>query len=65
MLCKEYQQLSHFEKIKYIGELVHACQTNNVLFDAGQKIIDVAKSKGVFDKATILPPKTDNDERIT
>jgi len=65
MLCKEYQELSHFEKIKYIGELVHACQTNNTLFETGLSIIEKAKSEGIFDKATILPPKTDNDERIT
>ena len=55
MLCKNYEQLGHFEKVVYIGELLHACQSDDDFFNKGKSIIESAKKNGVFEGVTILP----------
>ena len=55
MLCKNYEQLGHFEKIVYIGELLHACQSDNDFFNMGKTIIESAKKCGIFEGVIILP----------
>lgn len=55
MLCKNYEELGHFDKILYIGELLHACQSDNEFFNKGKSIIDSAKKRGIFEGVTILP----------
>ena len=65
MLCKNFSELSHYERIKFIGELVHACQVHNAFFNTGKKIIEVAKEKGVFERAVILPEKIEQYETIS
>jgi hypothetical protein len=55
MLCKNYEQLGHFEKIVYIGELLHACQSDNDFFNMGKTIIESAKKCGIFEGVVILP----------
>lgn len=55
MLCKNYEQLGHFDKVLFIGELIHACQSDNEFFDMGKTIIESAKNSGVFEGVTILP----------
>ena len=55
MLCKNYEQLGHFEKIVYIGELLHACQSDDSYFNQGKAIIESAKRMGVFEGVVILP----------
>ena len=58
MLCDEYTKLSHFEKITFIGQLVHAVQSDEGMFKLGQSLIEVARLKGVMDNVTILPEAT-------
>ena len=55
MLCKNYEQLGHFEKIVYIGELLHACQSDDSYFNQGKAIIESAKRMGLFEGVVILP----------
>ncbi len=55
MLCDKYQQLSHIDKVKYIGSLIHAVQSSNNLFSLGEKLIQVAEDIGLFTGVTILP----------
>jgi hypothetical protein len=55
MLCKNYDDLSHVEKIIYIGELIHACQSDDHFFNLGELIIGSAKTKGTLDGVVILP----------
>ncbi len=55
MLCESFSNLSPIEKIKFIGELVHACQVSESFFKNGQDIIALAKKEGTFDGVTILP----------
>lgn len=59
MLCDRYQNLSHLQKVEFIGQLVHACQSDNDLLKMGEKIILLAQQKGVLDGVKIMPP---NDE---
>lgn len=63
MLCTEYFELTSVEKVKFIGELIHACQSNTSLYKTGKNIIEVAKENGIFDGVEILPPK-DIDSQI-
>lgn len=55
MLCKNYDKLGHFEKIVYIGELLHACQSDDNFFNQGESIIKSAKKMGLFEGVVILP----------
>jgi hypothetical protein len=55
MLCKNYDKLGHFEKIVYIGELLHACQSDDNFFNQGEVIIQSAKKIGLFEGVVILP----------
>ena len=54
-LCKSYNELSHFDKIQYVGELLHACQSDEYLFKIGMDVIKTAKDAGIFNGVTILP----------
>ena len=55
MLCKNYDSLSHFEKIVFIGELMHSCQCDDDIFEKGKKLIQEARDKGVLNGVVILP----------
>jgi hypothetical protein len=55
MLCKNYEQLGHFDKVLYIGELLHACQSDDDFFNQGKSIIQSAKKMGIFEGVIILP----------
>ena len=62
MICKNYDKLSHVEKIKYIGELIHIVQNDDEFYDMGFSLIYMAKMKGILDGVQILPEvKNDND----
>jgi len=54
--CEQYQNLAPLEKTQFIGELVHACISDPKFFKAGQKLIQQAKDKGLFDGVVINPP---------
>jgi hypothetical protein len=66
MLCTKYDELGYFDKITFIGELVHACQSDNNSFDQAQQIIKIAKSNGYFNGVQILPDhlKPEQNEAI-
>jgi hypothetical protein len=55
MICKNYDSLSHVQKIVYVGELLHSCQSDNELFLMGLALIDLARQKGLLDGVVILP----------
>lgn len=55
MLCKKYDELSHFDKVTFIGELIHACQSDDSFFKQGEDIIKNAKQMGLFNGVVILP----------
>lgn len=66
MLCKKYSDLSHFEKVVYVGELLHSCQCDDELFELGGKLIEIAKAKGLMRGVVILPNKNlDDSENST
>jgi hypothetical protein len=61
-LCKSYNDLSHFDKIQYVGELLHACQSDEYLFKLGADIIKTAKDIGLFNGVVILPEIPEHKE---
>ena len=61
MLCKNYDELSHVQKIVYIGELIHACQSDDHFFNLGEMIIESAKNNGTLDGVVILPENNEQD----
>lgn len=62
MLCTKFSELSHYDKVKYIGELLHACQSDDFLYSIGENIIQTAKDTGLFDGVVILPEQTKSYE---
>lgn len=58
--CTKYQRLLPRERAKFIGELTHACQNDNKLFQMGKEIIRLAEEKGLFEGVVILPEGTDS-----
>jgi hypothetical protein len=62
MICKKYDNLSHVDKIIYIGELIHIVQNDDEFYEMGVTLINKAKEKGILDGVQILPEvKNDND----
>jgi hypothetical protein len=62
MICKKYDNLSHVDKIRYIGELIHIVQNDDEFYEMGVTLINKAKEKGILDGVQILPEvKNDND----
>ena len=58
--CKKYLELAPVEKIMYIGQLLHATQSDDVLFELGKDLIDLAMLNGVFNGVIINPDTTTN-----
>lgn len=58
MLCKNFNNLSHLEKMQFIGELVHVTQTDDPAFIAAKIIIENAKRTGVLKGIEIAPTET-------
>jgi hypothetical protein len=63
MICKNFSELSPLEKVLFIGELTHACMNEDLFFNMGKKVIEMAKDQGVFDNVKIMPnsEKENND----
>jgi len=53
MNCEKFLALDPLEQAKYIGQLVHVCQSSNDLFDAGKDLIEVGTIKGLFTNVKI------------
>lgn len=55
MNCDKFLELEETAKAFYIGSLIHACQSDNALFEAGQELIKLGERKGLFERTTIMP----------
>jgi hypothetical protein len=60
-LFKRYEELTPFERVEFIGKLVHAAQSNAASFYAAKEIIKNAEEDGVLDGVTILPERENFD----
>lgn len=60
-LCNLFEQLTPLERSTYIGQLAHACMSDQDMFNLGKKLIEVAEAKGLFEGVTINP--TPNDDK--
>jgi len=54
-LCKKYEELNPIERISFIGELLHAAQSDDTVFDMANDLIKLAILRGVFEGVTINP----------
>ena len=54
-LCDKYFNLTPIERVSLVGELVHAIQSDNELFDMANDLIQLGILKGVFINTAILP----------
>ncbi len=59
--CNKYQELTPIEKIGFIGELLHAAQSDDEIFDMAQQLIKLATIMGVFEGVTINPETKSGD----
>ena len=57
MNCQAYLNLSTEEKVKMIGEIIHAMQNDPVAFMTCRGIINGARARGKFEGVTILPER--------
>jgi len=55
MICEKFDQLTPYEKIIYIGKLVHAVENNGYIFDAGTELINMAEQMGLFKNVQFFP----------
>lgn len=62
MICKKYDNLSHVDKIRYIGELIHIVQNDDEFYEMGVTLINKAKEKGILDGVQILPEVKDDNQ---
>jgi hypothetical protein len=54
---KSYMELTHKEKIEFIGRVVHTIQNNDVAFDiANDAILSIGQMNGLFENVVINPP---------
>ena len=60
--CEKYIELTPVEKARYIGELLHVCQSDDTMYQLGLKLIEQGKFKGLFEGVEILPPGTQKKE---
>lgn len=63
MLCENFQQLTIEEKIKMVGMITHAIQSDDEMFYAGKELVKRASEKGIFNGVTILPNTSENNEQ--
>jgi hypothetical protein len=55
--CKSYMELTHKEKIEFIGRVVYTIQNNDVAFDiANEAILSIGQMNGLFENVVINPP---------
>lgn len=59
-LCDKYFYLTPIERVSLVGELVHAIQSDNELFDMANDLIQLGILKGVFINTAILPEQDTN-----
>lgn len=64
MICKNYDSLSHVEKIVYVGELLHSCQSDDELFLMGLSLIELARQRGLLNGVVILPEGSQENNTI-
>ena len=65
MLCEKYTQLSTLEQRTIIGELLHAFQSDSLIFSHCCDILNLAKRKGILDNVIIYPDAIINDKNET
>jgi hypothetical protein len=62
MVCKKFSEMTPVEKVLFIGELTHACMSDDDLHDMGSSLIEIAKAKGIFNNVKINPPAPPKDD---
>lgn len=53
MNCSKFLALSQQDQIVFIGKIVHAVQNDNMLFECGKDLIEVAEHKGLLNNVKI------------
>ncbi len=59
MICESFEKLTPKERVEYVGELLHAVQSDNSLFEIGKEIIRLGNHRGLFEGVVIFPPVSD------
>ena len=66
-LCEKYDSLTPVQRITMVGEVVHAIQTSDKIFEMAEDLIKLAMLQGAFDGVTFLPTEketnTDNQKQ--
>lgn len=65
MVCKKFEELTPAQKVMYIGEIVHCCQSDDQMFEFGEQIVKMGVMKGLFDGVKIGMEVTHNPAEST
>jgi hypothetical protein len=63
-LCKSFDNLSHVEKVIFIGQLTHAAMNSDECFDIAQGLIKLGHYDGVFTNVVINPPSENGNAEM-
>jgi len=63
-LCKKYEDLTPIERSSFIGQLVHATQSNDTIYEMAKDLIKLAILKGCFDGVKINPQVENNSDQF-
>ncbi len=64
MNCDKYMALSPKERVEMIGQIVHAIQSSNEIFNRATLMIATAKQLGLFE-GVVINPLTDTNTETT
>ena len=59
-ICDNYDNLTPLEKSMFMGELVHAAQSCDTLFNLAKDLIKSGYDKGLFDGVSFNIPQDEN-----
>lgn len=62
-LCKQFYDMTPYEKSLFNGQLLHVCMNDEAILKMGMDLIELGKAKGLFDNATILPDVPNHNEQ--
>ena len=59
-LCNKFEKLNPMEKWILVGELAHAIQSDDEMFEMAQDIITIATLRGLYKGITLMPDREEN-----
>ena len=59
MNCDKFLALEEHEKAVYMASLIHVCQSSDIFFERGEKLIAAGHKQGLFKGIKLFPHSTE------